>query len=180
MLHPQPPPYSILHRKEVPDGLLVGQALAGDHYAFEFLVNRYHHPLVSYIRGLLTDNDQISDVLQQVYLQLYLSLPILLRDVSLKAWLFQVTDLRGNWADTQHAGDDREDLLLPLFAALAESARKQRAICIDFVEYLAIDGGHQLIEVQKNRTMDIGGSHHGIYDVLAGGCPACHHHLNDV
>jgi RNA polymerase sigma factor (sigma-70 family) len=90
MLHPQPPPYSVLHRKAVPDGLLVGQALAGDHYAFEFLVNRYHHPLVSYMRGLLTDNDQISDVLQHVYLQLYLSLPILLRDVSLKAWLFQV------------------------------------------------------------------------------------------
>ncbi len=90
MLHPQPQPYSILHRKEVPDGLLVGQALAGDHYAFELLVNRYHHPLVSYMRGFFTDNDQIYDVLQQGYLQLYLSLPILLRDVSLKAWLFQV------------------------------------------------------------------------------------------
>jgi hypothetical protein len=48
------------------------------------------------------------------------------------------------------------------------------------MEYLAIDGGHQLIEVQKNRTMDIGGSHHGIYDVLARGCPACHHYLNNV
>src|SRR5437588_3129255 len=90
MPHPQPHPYSILHRKEVPDGLLVGQALAGDHDAFELLVNRYHHPLVSYMRGFLTDNDQISDVLQHVYLQLYLSLPILFRDVSLKAWLFQV------------------------------------------------------------------------------------------
>jgi RNA polymerase sigma-70 factor (ECF subfamily) len=90
MLHPQPQPYSSLHRKEVPDGLLVGQALAGDHDAFKLLVNRYHHPLVSYMRGFFTDNDQISDVLQQVYLQLYLSLPILFRDVSLKAWLFQV------------------------------------------------------------------------------------------
>ncbi len=45
---------------------------------------------MSYIRGFLKDSDQIYDVLQQVYLQLYLSLPILLRDVSLKAWLFQV------------------------------------------------------------------------------------------
>ena len=90
MLHPQPPQYSILHRKAVPDGLLVGQALAGDHYAFEFLVNRYHHQLVSHIRGFLKDNDQIYDVLQHVYLQLYLSLPILLRNVSLKGWLFQV------------------------------------------------------------------------------------------
>ncbi len=90
MLNPQPQQYSILQRKEVPDGLLVGQALAGDQYAFEFLVNRHHHQLVSHIRGYLKDNDQIYDVLQQVYLQLYLSLPVLLRDVSLKAWLLQV------------------------------------------------------------------------------------------
>ena len=70
MLHPQPQQYSILQRKEVPDGQLVGQALAGNQYAFEFLVNRYHHHLVSYIRGFLKDNDQIYDVLQDVYLQL--------------------------------------------------------------------------------------------------------------
>ena len=75
----QPQPYSSLQRKEAPDGLLVEQALAGDQYAFELLANRYHHQLVSYIRGFLKDNDQIYDVLQHVYLQLYLSLPILLR-----------------------------------------------------------------------------------------------------
>jgi RNA polymerase sigma factor (sigma-70 family) len=90
MLNPQPQQYSILQRKEVPDGLLVGQALAGDQYAFELLVNRYHHQLMSYIRGFLKDNDQSYDVLQHVYLKLYLSLPTLLRNVSLKAWLFQV------------------------------------------------------------------------------------------
>src|SRR5205823_3837118 len=50
--------------------------------------------------------------------------------------LFQATDLRGNWANTQNAGDDREDHLLPLFAALAESARRQRTLCIRFVESL--------------------------------------------
>src|SRR5712692_9124482 len=42
--------------------------------------------------------------------------------------LFQAIDLRGNWANTQNAGDDREDLLLPLFAALAEGARLARLI----------------------------------------------------
>src|SRR5437588_4213411 len=82
--------YSILQEQRVPDGLLVGQALAGDQCAFELLVNRYHHQLATYIRGFLKDNDQIYDVLQHVYLQLYLSLPILSRNVSLKAWLFQV------------------------------------------------------------------------------------------
>jgi RNA polymerase sigma factor (sigma-70 family) len=90
MSYAQPRQYSVLQGQEVPDGVLVGQAQAGDQHAFELLVSRYHCPLVSYIRVLLKDGDQASDVLQHVYLQLYVSLPILLTNVSLRAWLFQV------------------------------------------------------------------------------------------
>jgi RNA polymerase sigma factor (sigma-70 family) len=90
MLYSQPQQYNISQRKQVPDGVLVGQALAGDQCAFEFLVNRYHQPLVNYIRGFLKDNDQSYDVLQHVYLHLYLSLPTLSQNGSLKGWLFRV------------------------------------------------------------------------------------------
>src|SRR5436305_12645211 len=90
MLDAQPRKYSILQGQAVPDGILVGQALAGDQRDFELLVSRYHRPLVSYIRGFLKDDEQANDVLQHVFLQLYLSLPVLLRNVSLRAWLFQV------------------------------------------------------------------------------------------
>jgi len=90
MLYAQPQQDSILQGQGVPDGVLVGQALEGDQRAFELLVSRYHRPLASYIRGFLKDDEQVSDVLQHVFLQLYVSLPILLRNVSLKAWLFQV------------------------------------------------------------------------------------------
>ena len=90
MLYAQPQQCSILQGQGVPDGVLVGQALAGDQRAFELLVSRYHRPLVSYIRGFLKDDEQANDVLQHVFLQLYLSLPVLLRNVSLRPWLFQV------------------------------------------------------------------------------------------
>src|SRR5438132_12030906 len=88
MSYAQPWQYSVL--QGVPDGVLVGQAQAGDQRAFEFLVSRYHRPLANYILGFLKDGEQVYDVLQQVYLQLYVSLPILLTNVSLKGWLFQV------------------------------------------------------------------------------------------
>jgi RNA polymerase sigma factor (sigma-70 family) len=88
MSYAQPRQYSVL--QGVPDGVLIGQAQAGDQRAFEFLVGRYHCPLVSYIRVFLKDDEQAYDVLQHVYLQLYLSLPLLLTSVSLKGWLFQV------------------------------------------------------------------------------------------
>jgi RNA polymerase sigma factor (sigma-70 family) len=90
MLDVQPRQYSILQGKGVPDGVLVGQALAGDQRAFELLVSRYRQPLVSCIRGFLKDDEEVKDVLQHVFLQLYLSLPVLLRNVSLRPWLFQV------------------------------------------------------------------------------------------
>jgi len=90
MSYAQPRQYSALQGQGVPDGVLVGQAQAGDQRAFEFLVSRYHRPLANYVRGFLKDGEQVYDVLQQVYLQLYVSLPILLTNVSLKGWLFQV------------------------------------------------------------------------------------------
>src|SRR4051794_36597798 len=90
MLDVQPRQYSILQGKGAPDGILVGQALAGDQRAFELLGSRYRQPLVSCIRGFLKDDEEVKDVLQHVFLQLYLSLPVLLRNVSLRPWLLQV------------------------------------------------------------------------------------------
>jgi RNA polymerase sigma factor (sigma-70 family) len=81
---------SVPEGQGVPDGVLVEQALAGDQCAFELLVGRYHRPLVSYIHGLIKDGEQVYDVLQHVFLKLYISLPILVTNVSLKGWLFQV------------------------------------------------------------------------------------------
>ncbi len=90
MLYAQPQQYNVLQEQEIPDGILVGQALAGDQRAFEFLIRRYRQPLAGYIQGFLKDGEQVYDVLQYVFLQLYVSLASLSTDMSLKAWLFQV------------------------------------------------------------------------------------------
>lgn len=72
------------------DGDLVEQALAGNQAAFETLVERYHDPLHRFIARYFGDYDQRSDVLQQVLIQLYLSLPDLRIDGTVQAWLFRV------------------------------------------------------------------------------------------
>ena len=79
---------------EVPDGVLVGQALTGDERAFATLVDRYQDSLLGYIRGMLKDGEQSSDVLQQVLLQLYISLPTLNTQMRLNGWLFRVAHNR--------------------------------------------------------------------------------------
>jgi len=75
---------------EISDGILAQQTLAGDQQAFETLIKRYQASLYNFIYRFLSDYDQACDVLQQVFLQLYLSLSTLHTDRPLKAWLFQV------------------------------------------------------------------------------------------
>src|SRR3989440_3141228 len=75
---------------EIPDGVLAQQTLAGDQEAFEVLVQRYSTPLFNFICHFLGDYDQACDISQQVFLQLYISLPKLRMGEPLKAWLFQV------------------------------------------------------------------------------------------
>ncbi|MDQ2714930.1 MAG: RNA polymerase sigma factor [Chloroflexota bacterium] len=72
------------------DGFLAQQTLSGDQQAFEGLVNRYHTVLFNFICHFLGDYDQACDILQQVFLQLYISLPTLRTGEPLKAWLFRV------------------------------------------------------------------------------------------
>src|SRR2546423_13141747 len=75
---------------ETADGVLAQQALAGEEQAFEVLVHRYSTPLFNFICRFLGDYDQACDISQQVFLQLYISLPTLRIGEPLKAWLFQV------------------------------------------------------------------------------------------
>jgi len=78
------------HVSEIPDSVLARQILAGDQKSFETLVQRYSTPLFNFICRFLGDYDQACDISQQVFLQLYLSLPTLRTGDPLKAWLFQV------------------------------------------------------------------------------------------
>ena len=82
------------HQQTLPpartDALLAKQVLSGDQEAFEFLVQRYNVPLFNFICRFLGDYDLASDVLQQVFLRLYTSLPKLETGEPFKHWLFRV------------------------------------------------------------------------------------------
>ena len=77
-------------RQALTDGVLAQEALIGNQWAFEVLVHRYSTPLFSFIFHYLGDYDQAGDILQQVFLQLYLSLPTLHTSEPLKPWLYRV------------------------------------------------------------------------------------------
>lgn len=76
---------------EVTDGMLAQEVLAGNQLAFETLVKRYSANLFNFIYHFVGDYDRACDILQQVFLQLYISLPLLRTDEPLKPWLFRVS-----------------------------------------------------------------------------------------
>ena len=75
---------------DMTDAVLAKQVLSGDQEAFELLVRRYNTPLFSFICRFLGDYDLACDVLQQVFLRFYTSLPKLGTGEPFKSWLFQV------------------------------------------------------------------------------------------
>src|SRR5229473_8556899 len=110
-------------RPGMTDSVLAQRYLAGDQQAFEVLVNRYSGPLFTFIRRFLGgDYDAASDILQQVMVQLYISLPKLHTGEPLKAWLFQVArnrcldELRRkhaiHFSELEKSVDDDEQLAL--------------------------------------------------------------------
>ena len=76
--------------EEVSDSILVAQTMAGDHCALEMLVSRYAASLFAFVGRYIDDYDQAGDILQHVFLQLYLSAPTLRVGNSVKPWLFRV------------------------------------------------------------------------------------------
>ena len=105
---------------EISDGVLAQQTLSGDQRAFETLVQRYSGTLFNFVCRFLADYDSACDILQQVFLQLYISLPNLRTGEPLKAWLFQVArnrcldELRRkhaiHFSDLETGGSDDEEL----------------------------------------------------------------------
>jgi RNA polymerase sigma-70 factor (ECF subfamily) len=114
----------------ISDGILVQQALAGNEDAFAVLVHRYSSCLFSYARKFFKDDDQVSDIIQKVFIRLYTALPTLHTDLSLKSWLYQVThnccidELRVNrnhvfhFSELEEVYDENE---LPIIEAIPDS-----------------------------------------------------------
>jgi RNA polymerase sigma factor (sigma-70 family) len=75
---------------ESSDRVLVQQALTGDQAAFEALVSRYQQALFRLIYHYVGEYHEAHDVLQQVWLQLYLSLATLRPHGHIKPWLCMV------------------------------------------------------------------------------------------
>ena len=73
------------------DELVVTRARRGDHDAFAGVVDHYDHRLRALAFRLLGDRDRMDDVLQEVYVKAFRSLPRFKGDAALGTWLYRIT-----------------------------------------------------------------------------------------
>jgi RNA polymerase sigma-70 factor, ECF subfamily len=72
------------------DALLVARIRAGDEDAFESLIARYQAPLFRYLRGLVGDQEQARDLVQETFLRAYRSIGTLEDPGLLRGWLYRI------------------------------------------------------------------------------------------
>jgi RNA polymerase sigma-70 factor, ECF subfamily len=70
--------------------LLVLRCQAGDESAFMELVEHYHARLHSYVRTLLRQADRVDDALQEVWFDVFRSVPQLADPSAFSAWIYRI------------------------------------------------------------------------------------------
>ena len=83
-----------LDGSEDEEAVLIQSVQAGDQEAFAHLVACYQRPLWHWIARFVKDPDLADDILQQVFLQLYLAISTHSIQHSLRHWLFRVARYR--------------------------------------------------------------------------------------
>lgn len=78
------------HDRDHADALLVARIQAGDEQAFEAMMARYQVPLFRYLRGLVGDEEQAHDLLQDTFLRAFRSIGSLSQPALLRSWLYQI------------------------------------------------------------------------------------------
>ncbi len=73
------------------DAQVVARARSGDHAAFADIVRHYDHRLRGLAFRLLGDRNRMDDVLQEVYVKAFRSLPKFKGESALGTWLYRIT-----------------------------------------------------------------------------------------
>lgn len=64
---------------------------SGDEYAFQCIFDRYWHPLFSFVYNLINDEDQVKDILQNAFIEIWHKKESLLIEDSIMPYLITVT-----------------------------------------------------------------------------------------
>ena len=98
------------------DQILVDQAVAGDHKAFELLVRQYQGKLAAAMARMVHDQDRARDLTQEAFIKAYRALPSFRGESAFFTWLYRIAV---NTARSQFIAEGKE---VPLSDVALEEA----------------------------------------------------------
>jgi RNA polymerase sigma-70 factor (ECF subfamily) len=90
------------------DAILIDRYLAGDHSAFEALYSKYYDKVHGIARGILMDNDEAADAVQEIFTLVYRNLARFDRRSRFSTWLFRVAVNRSIQEARRHKYRNRQ------------------------------------------------------------------------
>ena len=81
--------YKMTQKSKVEENLLILRSILGNEEAFEALIDLYNPRLSYYLRRILDSNDDVNDVLQEVWYKVYKNLPKLKTPEAFPRWLYK-------------------------------------------------------------------------------------------
>jgi RNA polymerase sigma-70 factor (ECF subfamily) len=80
------------------DQLLVEQVQKGDTKAFDLLINKYQHRIVSLVARYVSDQAEAQDVAQEAFIKAYLAIDRFRGDSAFYTWLYRIAiNTAKNW-----------------------------------------------------------------------------------
>ena len=79
-----------VHKEELPDAEIARRVAAGDEGAFRVLMRRYNQIMFRTARGILRDDAEAEDAVQEAYLLAYRSMDRFRGDARLSTWLVRI------------------------------------------------------------------------------------------
>ena len=72
------------------DQLLIERVQQGDRHAFDLLVSKYQHKLMSLVSRYISDYQEAQDVVQETFIKAYKALPKFRGDSAFYTWLYRI------------------------------------------------------------------------------------------
>ena len=80
----------MMSKKEPTDKQLVERVKRGDKRAFDLLILKYQHKIISLVGRYLRDQDEVQDVTQESFIKAYRALPNFRGDSAFYTWLYRI------------------------------------------------------------------------------------------
>ena len=80
----------MMSKKEPTDKQLVERVKRGDKRAFDLLILKYQHKIISLVGRYLRDQDEVKDVTQESFIKAYRALPSFRGDSAFYTWLYRI------------------------------------------------------------------------------------------